>query len=56
MPVAELAALLVEIVRHIPLATIKKAKRGPKKPVPKCTRFKNTPHVSTKKLLDRGNS
>ena len=44
MPVAELAALLVEIVRHIPLATIKKAKRGPKKPVPKRTRFKNTPH------------
>lgn len=56
MPVAELAKLLVEIVRHIPLATIKKAKRGPKKPVPKRTRFKNTPHVSTKKLLDQGNS
>lgn len=56
MPVAELAELLVEIVRHIPLPTIKKAKRGPKKPVPKRTRFKNTPHVSTKKLLDRGNS
>lgn len=53
MPVAEFAALLVEIVRHIPLATIQKAKRGPKKPVPRRTRFKKTPHVSTKKLLDR---
>lgn len=53
MPVADLAAWLVEIVRHISLATIKKAKRGPKKPVPKRTRFKNKPHVSTKRLLDR---
>jgi hypothetical protein len=31
---------------------IRKHKRGPKKPVPKRTRFKNEPHVSTKKLLD----
>jgi hypothetical protein len=50
MPVAELAELLVEIVRHIPLPRIKKAKRGPKKPVPKRTRFKNTPHVSARRL------
>lgn len=53
MSVIDLAALLVEIARHIPLATIQKAKRGPKKPVPKRTRFKNKPHVSTKRLLDR---
>ena len=53
MPVAEMAEWIVEIVRRIPLATIKKAKRGPKKPVAKRTRFKNKPHVSTKRLLDR---
>lgn len=29
----------------------RKAVRGPKKPVPKRTRFKNTPHVSTARLL-----
>ena len=53
MPVAEMAEWIVEIVRRIPLATIKKAKRGPKKHVAKRTRFKNKPHVSTKRLLDR---
>jgi len=53
MPVADLAAILVAIVRPIPLATIQKAKRGPKKPVQKRTRFKNKPHVSTQRLLSR---
>ena len=52
MPVAQLATWLVEIVRGIPLPTIRKAKRVAKKPVPKRTRFMK-PHVSTKKLLDR---
>ncbi len=52
MPVAEFATWLVEIIRAIPLPTIRKARRVEKKPVPKRTRFK-TPHVSTKKLLDR---
>ena len=52
MPVAEFATWLVEIIRVIPLPTIRKARRVEKKPVPKRTRFK-TPHVSTKKLLDR---
>ena len=53
MTAAGLAVRLVEVVRHIPLATIRKAKRGPKKPVPKRTRFKGKPHVSTKRLLER---
>ena len=53
MTAADLAVRLVEVVRHIPLATIRKAKRGPKKPVPKRTRFKGKPHVSTKRLLER---
>ncbi len=53
LTVAEFAAILVEVVRHIPLATIKKAKRGTKKPVPKRTRHKDKPHVSTKRLLGR---
>ena len=48
-----MAAILVALVREIPLITIRKAKRGAKKPVPKRTRFKNKPHVSTKRLLDR---
>ena len=50
MPAA--AALLKAIAARIDLRMIRKHKRGPKKPVPKRTRFKNEPHVSTKKLLD----
>ena len=50
MPAA--AVLLKAIAARIDLRLIRKHKRGPKKPVPKRTRFKNEPHVSTKKLLD----
>ena len=50
------AALLKAIAARIDLRMIRKHKRVPKKPVPKRNRFKNEPHVSTKKLLDRGNS
>jgi len=52
MPLALAAALLKEIAARIDLKMVRKAKRGPKKPVPPRTRFKNEPHVSTKKLLD----
>jgi DDE family transposase len=52
LPLAAAAALLKEIAARIDLAMIRKSKRGPKKPVPKRTRFKNKPHVSTKRLLD----
>lgn len=52
LPLVAAAALLKEIASRIDLALIRKSKRGPKKPVPKRTRFKNKPHVSTKKLLD----
>lgn len=52
LSVVELAVLLVKLVRKIPRETIQKAKRGSKKPVPKRTRFKDEPHVSTQKLLD----
>ena len=52
MSVPLAAALLKEIAARIDLKMVGKAKRGPKKPVPPRTRFKNEPHVSTKKLLD----
>ncbi len=46
------AALLKEIAARIDLRVIRKHKRGPKKPVPKRTRFKKKPHVSTQRLID----
>ena len=52
LPLLEAAALLKATAARIDLALIRKSKRVPKKPVPKRTRFKKTPHVSTKKLLD----
>lgn len=52
LPIDEAAALLKAIAARINLAMIRKASRGPKKPVPKRTRFKNKPHVSTKRLID----
>jgi hypothetical protein len=50
---ANLAALLVDLAGHVPLETIRKDSRGPKTPVPRRTRFKHKPHVSTKRLLDQ---
>ncbi len=37
--------------KHADWRRFRKAVRGPKKPVPKRTRFKHTPHVSTARLL-----
>jgi len=52
LPLAVAASLLKEIAARIDLRLVRKHKRGPKKPVPKRTRFKGEPHVSTQKLLD----
>jgi hypothetical protein len=52
LPLVAAAILLKETAARIDLAMIRKSPRGPKKPVPKRNRFKNKPHVSTKKLLD----
>ncbi len=52
MSLVAAAALLKAIAARIDLGLVKKHKRGPKKPVPKRTRFKNEPHVSTQKMLD----
>lgn len=46
------AKRLVQWAAHSDWQRFRKAIRGPKKPVPKRTRFKNTPHVSTARLLD----
>jgi hypothetical protein len=46
------AKRLVQWAAHSDWLRFRKAIRGPKKPVPKRTRFKNTPHVSTARLLD----
>jgi hypothetical protein len=48
----QIAAEMVRLAGTVSLRTIRKAKRGPKKLVPARTRFKQTPHVSTKRLLD----
>lgn len=52
MPLREAAELLKATAARIDLRMIRKAPRGPKKPVPKRTRFKDKPHVATKRLLD----
>jgi Transposase DDE domain len=48
-----LAEELVKFARNVRLSAFKRHKRGPKKPVPKRTKHKNTPHVSTARLLTR---
>jgi Transposase DDE domain len=45
------AKRLVAWARNTDWQRFRKAVRGPKKPVPKRTRFKGTPHVSTARLL-----
>lgn len=52
MEIALVAKELLQIARRISLRAVQKAKRGAKKPTPPRTKFKNQPHVSTKKLLD----
>jgi len=51
MPPASLAKELLRCATHIRLPRFKRHPRGPKKPVPKRTKYVNTPHVSTAQLL-----
>ena len=53
LSVAQFANLLVEIARHVKLSLYKKSKRGPKKPPPKKTKYKNGGHISTYKVLQQ---
>lgn len=46
-----LARELLRIAKHTNLRRFKRHARGPKKPVPKRTRFADSPHVSTARLL-----
>jgi hypothetical protein len=49
--IAQMAVLLVDLARACNLAKLQKKKRGVKKPKTEVTFNKNTPHVSTLKLL-----
>jgi hypothetical protein len=51
MPPDVLARRLLNWASHLDWRRYRKAVRGPKKPTPKRSRFKNTPHVSTARLL-----
>jgi IS4 transposase len=51
MTPAELGATLKEMAGLLKLAKFRKHPRGPKKPVPPRTRFRNHSHVSTARLL-----
>jgi len=51
MGVQEFARLLTEIAAHVDLNRYRKGPRGPKKPPPKKSRYRNGGHVSTHKLL-----
>ena len=48
---AEFANYLLQLAQAVDLSLMRKAKRGVKKPVTPKTRYRNTPHVSTAKLL-----
>jgi hypothetical protein len=50
---AKLAVELKGIAQHLDISKYRKHKRGPKKPPTPRTRFRNKPHVSTKRLLDQ---
>lgn len=47
----QMAATLVVLAAKVRLAAFRKHPRGPKKPVPKRTRYKNKGHVSTARLM-----
>jgi hypothetical protein len=49
---SEVADILLQLAKPIPLERFRKNKRGPKKPPPKRTNATHAPHVSTKRLLD----
>ena len=47
----QMANLLVALAKRVDLACFQKHRRGPKKPVPKRTKFKGKGHVSTGRVL-----
>jgi hypothetical protein len=49
--IAQIAILLIDLARTCNLVKLKKNKRGVKKPKAEVKSDKNTPHVSTLKLL-----
>lgn len=51
LPAREFAKLLKEIASHVILTRYRKHPRGPKKPPPKKSKYKNGGHVSTYRLL-----
>lgn len=51
MTPAELAKVMLVYAKHADLRKLKRHPRGPKKPVPKRTRFVDKSHVSTARLL-----
>lgn len=51
MTPAKLAMVLKELAANVKLSAFRKHPRGPKKPQPKRKSCKNTPHVSTAKIL-----
>lgn len=51
MTTKQFAAALKEIAAHANLARYQKSRRGPKKPPPKRTKYRNGGHVSTHKVL-----
>jgi hypothetical protein len=53
LSLAKFVQLLKEIARHVKLSLYKKSQRGPKKPPPKKTRYKNGGHISTYKVLQQ---
>ena len=53
MASSDLVELLKNLSAKIDIGTLKKHRRGPKKPQPKRTSQKNKPHVSTAKILAR---
>jgi IS4 transposase len=55
MSVAEFAAKLRAMAGHMNLAYYRKSKRGPKKPPPPKSQYRNGGHVSTHKLLREKN-
>ncbi len=54
MSVPSFAKILLKIAAHVDLAMYRKTPRGPKKPSPKKSCYKNGGHVSTHKLLTDG--
>jgi hypothetical protein len=48
---AEMAEALKEVTRQVSLEQSRKTPRGPKKPPPKRSRYRNGEHVATAKVL-----